>query len=69
MVYRIHPTQITSSKFEEQQQYADFIQLNYLQNHGLTLNDDEEAIHLYWLKTNITQILSLKNILNGATKY
>lgn len=50
MEYRIHPSQITSSKFTEQQYYADFIRINYLQSIGLTLNDEEKTIHLSLIK-------------------
>lgn len=60
MEYRIHPAQITSSKFAEQQQYADFIRINYLQNLGLALNDEEKAIHLSLVKNEYNPNLDLK---------
>jgi glycosyltransferase involved in cell wall biosynthesis len=68
MEYRIHPAQITSSKFAEQQQYADIIRINYLQNLGLTLNDKEKTIHLSLIKNEYNPYCDLKEHIAWCNK-
>ena len=68
MEYRIHPAQITSSKFAEQQQYADIIRINYLQNLGLTLNDEEKTIHLSLIKNEYNPNFDLKKHIAWCNK-
>ena len=68
MEYRVHPAQITSSKFTEQQGYADSIRINYLANIGLFLDNREKSLHLTLLKNDYDGKFCLDDYLEWSHK-
>lgn len=68
MEYRVHSEQITISKFTKQQKYADCIRINFLQNIGLTLNEEEKAMHLSLVKNEYNANFDFKEYISWCNK-
>jgi len=68
MEYRIHKSQITSSKYPEQQFYADQIRINYLSNIDLFPGDTDQKIHLSLMKRSSSLEFSMKDYLKWCNK-
>jgi glycosyltransferase involved in cell wall biosynthesis len=68
MEYRMHPQQITSSKFFEQQFYADQIRINYLSNIKLFPSPKEIKIHLSLMNRKLSFEFTLKDYLSWCNK-
>jgi glycosyltransferase involved in cell wall biosynthesis len=68
MEYRVHKEQITSSKFSEQQYYADQIRVNYLSNIGLFPEDREKKIHLSLINRRYSPEYAMKDYLKWCNK-
>ena len=68
MEYRVHKNQITSSKYSEQQCFADQIRTNYLSNIGLFPDDTGKKIHLALMKGSISPMFNMKDYMKWCTK-
>jgi len=68
MEYRVHENQITSSKYSEQQFYADQIRINYLSNIDLFPGDTDQKIHLSLMKRSFSPEFSMKDYLKWCNK-
>lgn len=68
MEYRVHENQITSSKYSEQQFYADQIRINYLSNIDLYPRDTEKEIHLSLVNKRILPEINMKDYLRWCNK-
>lgn len=66
--YRVHENQITSSKYQEQQEYADKIRINYLSNIDLFPNEVEKEIHLSLVKRSFSREFCLSDYLRWSNK-
>lgn len=68
MEYRVHENQITSSKYSEQQFYADQIRINYLSNINLYPGDTEKEIHLSLVNNRFFSEINMKDCLRWCNK-
>jgi Glycosyltransferases involved in cell wall biogenesis len=68
MEYRVHPTQISSLKFAEQQKYADQIRIDYLANINLFLDDRERAVHLSLVKSEYNLSFDFNEYISWCNK-
>jgi glycosyltransferase involved in cell wall biosynthesis len=66
--YRVHENQITSSKYPEQQEYADKIRVNYLSNIDLFPDDTEKEIHLSFMKRSYFRNFNMRDYLRWSNK-
>ena len=68
MEYRVHKDQITSSKYSEQQFYADQIRISYLSNIDLFPEDKEKKIHLSLINRRYSTEFNMKDYLKWCNK-
>lgn len=66
--YRVHEDQITSSKYPEQQEYADEIRINYLSNIDLFPHKIEKEIHLSLMKHSFSRVFHIRDYLRWSNK-
>jgi glycosyltransferase involved in cell wall biosynthesis len=68
MEYRVHENQITSSRYSEQQFYADQIRLNYLSNIELYPDEIEKRIHLSLVNRRFSPEFTMEDYIKWGNK-